>query len=98
MHTVPCADSSVDRLPVGDAPAMPATNRAQCPVALDVGCGRLRMAFDLHRSELEIHPRTADPAAERAIAQGGDFGRGGQGEADRAAMAGAFMHGQAFPV
>src|SRR3954463_1185721 len=47
----------LDRLPVGHAAAMPAADRAQCLVALDIGLGRFGMAVDRHCSEFEVHPR-----------------------------------------
>ena len=54
------AGSHLKRLPVSDAAAMPAADRAQSSVALDVGLGRVGMAFDLHRSEREVHPGAAN--------------------------------------
>ena len=81
------AGPHLKRLPVSDAAAMPAADRAQSSVALDVGLGRVGMAFDLHRSEREVHPGAANPAADRAVAVRGDFGRRRQPEADGAAVA-----------
>ncbi len=50
---MPCAGLHDDRFPVGDAPAASATDRAQSLVALYIGLGRVRVAFDRHRPELE---------------------------------------------
>lgn len=81
-----------DRLPVRDATAVSTADRAQRPITLHVGLRRVRGGFDRHRAPLEIHPRAADPAAERAVAGRGGLRRGRQGQPDRAAMTGALVH------
>src|SRR5258706_985065 len=56
VHSMSRASLHLDRLPVSDAAAMPKADRAQGFVALDVGLGRARIAFDRDRPELEVHP------------------------------------------
>ena len=84
---MPCTWLSVDRLPVGDAPTTLAANVPKRLIAPNVLGGVLGMASDLDRAELEVDPRPAGPAAQRAVALDGDCRRGRQGEPDRAAVA-----------
>ena len=74
-------------LPMCDAPASSAVNGAQRLVSLDVLRGGFRVALDLDRAELKVDPRSADSAAQRAVAGGGNFGFGRQGHLNRAAVA-----------
>jgi hypothetical protein len=46
----------IERLPMGNATAGSATNRAERAITLDVFLGVLRMAFNLNRTEVEIGP------------------------------------------
>jgi len=87
VHPMPGAWCPVDRLPVGGAPTGLAVNVPKCLVAPDVFGGVLGMASDLDRTELKVDPRTAGPAAQRAVALGGDCRRGRQREPNRAAVA-----------
>ena len=64
----------IKRLPMRDDAARAAMDRPQRAVAPDVFGGGLGMAFDLDRAEFEVDPRTADAAAEGAVAGGGDLG------------------------
>ena len=87
VHPMPCTWLSVDRLPVGDAPTSRAANVSKRLIAPDILGGVFWMASDLDRAELEVDPRPAGPAAQRAVALDGDCRRGRQGEPDRAAVA-----------
>lgn len=86
VHAVPGARRRFQRLPVRDAPAGLAVDPAQGSIAPDVRCGGLRMGFDLDGAELEVDPWPTDTTAHRAIAVGGDLGRGRQGKSNRATV------------
>lgn len=77
----------LQRFPVSNAPASSAVNGTQRLVSLNVLRSGLRVAFDLDRAELKVNPRSADAAAQRAIASGGNFGLGRQGHSNCAAVA-----------
>jgi hypothetical protein len=64
----------MERLPVCDAAARFAVNCPECLVTPYVLGGAFGMAFDLDHSELVVHPRTADTAAERTVAVSGHLG------------------------
>jgi len=94
MNAVPSASLCRDRLPVRDASAVPAADRAQCPVPLNVGLSRIRSGFDRHRALLKIHPWAADSAAQRAVAGSRGLRRGRQSKADGATVTRTPMHCQ----
>ena len=95
---MPGASLCRDRLPVCDATAVPAADRAQCPVPLNVGLSRIRSGFDRHRAPLKIHPWAADPAAQRAVAGSSGLRRGRQSKADGATVTRTLMHCQNLPL
>lgn len=70
IHTVACARSWVERLPVGNAAAGFAAYISERAIAPDVFLGMLRMALDYDGAKLIVGPDSRDPAAERAIAAG----------------------------
>jgi hypothetical protein len=98
MNAVPGASPCSDRLPVRDATAVSAANRAQCAIPLNVGLSRIRSGFDRHRAPLKIHPWAADPAAQRTVAGSGGLRRGRQSKADGATVTRPLMHCQNSPL
>ena len=85
----------LERFPVRDTPARAATDRSQGLVALNVFVRVLGVPFDHNGAELEVHPRSADAAAERTIASRGHRRCGRERQFDRAAVAGTLVHGSA---
>ena len=77
---------------MGDAPTSLAMNGAQSLVSPDVLGGGFWVTLDLNRAELKVNPRSADAAAQRAVAIGRYFGCGWQGHSNRATVARALMH------
>lgn len=86
MYPVPGARHRIHGLPMRDTAAGPAADGSQGPVALNVFVRGVGMAVNPDGSELEIDPRPTDPAAQRAVAGGGDFRRGWERQSDCAAM------------
>src|SRR5687768_10129293 len=68
VHAMLRARRWLQGLPMCDAPASSAVNRAQRLVSLDVLRGGFRVALDLDRAELKVDPRSADAPAQRAVA------------------------------
>ena len=58
------------RLPMGDAPAIPATYGTELSVALNIRVRSLGMAMDRDGAELEIDPRATDSTAQGTVAVG----------------------------
>ncbi len=92
MNAVLGARLRRDRLPVRDATAVPATDRAHRPVTLDVGLRRIWGSLDRHRAPLEINPWAADSAAQRAVAGRRGLRRRRQSKADGAAVTRTLVH------
>jgi hypothetical protein len=65
----------LERLPVRDAPAYSATDRPKSFVALGVLGSVLGVSLDFDCAELEVGPRPADAATQRAIARSSHDGR-----------------------
>lgn len=96
VDALPGARLEFDRFPVRDTPAVPATDRSQGPIALDVLGSVFGVSFNLDCAELEVDPRPADSTTQRAVAGSSYCGRGRELQFDSATVAGTLMHGSVF--
>jgi GNAT superfamily N-acetyltransferase len=87
VHPVLRAGRRLQRLPMRDAPTSLAVNGAQSLVTPDVRRGGVGVPLDPDRAELEVDPRSANAAAQRAVAIGRGHGCRRQGHSNRAAVA-----------
>ena len=94
VHAVPRAGRRRQRLPVRHAAAGSAMDGAQRAVAMCIRRGVFGMAFDFDGAELEVDPRPADAAAQRAVALRRASRRRREAQADGAAVTGSLVHGE----
>ncbi len=89
VHAVPGSKHSINRFPVGDAPAGVAPEISKAAVTPHVALRVLRMAFDGHGPELVVRPYASRAAAQRAVATRRRFRCRRQSDTNRPTVAGS---------